>query len=43
MGRRISFGKEKAQGIILFEYLGVVNDYNGVNIKQNNSLYRKML
>ena len=34
IGRRISFDTEKAQRIIPFQYLGVVNDYDGVEIKQ---------
>ena len=37
IGRRISFDTKKAQVIIPFEYLGVENDYNGVEIKQTTN------
>ena len=34
IGRRISFNTENSQCIIPFEYLCIVEDYNGVEIKQ---------
>ena len=34
IGRRINFDTKKAQGIISFEYLGALDDYNGAEIKQ---------
>ena len=30
----MSFASERKKGIVPFEFLGVVNDYNGVDIKQ---------
>ena len=36
IGEKMSFPSEKEKGIIPFEYLGVVNDYNGVGIKQTS-------
>ena len=32
----MSFASEKKKGIVLFEFLGVVKDYNGVDIKQTS-------
>ena len=38
----VRFQSEKEEDIIPFEFLGVVNDYNGVDIKQT-SHYIEML
>ena len=42
IGVKMSFDTEKEQGIIPFEYLGVVDDYNGVEIRQTEH-YIEML
>ena len=36
IGTKMSFASEKKKGIVLFEFLGVVKDYNGVDIKQTS-------
>ena len=36
IGEKMQFPSEKEKGIISFEFLGVVNDYNGVDIKQTS-------
>ena len=36
IGEKMRFPSEKEKGIIHFEFLGVVNDYNGVDIKQTS-------
>ena len=33
----MSFASEKKKGIVPFEFLGVVKDYNGVDIKQTSN------
>ena len=42
IGLKMRFDTEKEQGIIPFEYLGVVDDYNGVEIRQTEH-YIEML
>lgn len=39
---KMIFDTEKKQGIVPFEYLGIVNDYNGVEIRQTEH-YIEML
>ena len=34
IGTKMRFASKEKKGIILFEYLGIVKDYNGVDIKQ---------
>ena len=34
IGKKIQFDTKKEQGIVPFEYLGIVKDYNGVDIAQ---------
>lgn len=34
IGKKIQFDTEKEQGIVPFEYLGIVKDYNGVDVLQ---------
>ena len=34
IGRKMQFDTEREQGIVPMEFLGIVNDYNGVEIKQ---------
>ena len=34
IGIKIQFPSEKEENIVLFEFLGIVKDYNGVDIKQ---------
>ena len=41
IGIAIQFDAEKRDGVIPFEFLGVVKDYNGVDIKQTKD-YIKM-
>ena len=36
IGTKMSFVSEKKKGIVPFEFLGVVKDYNGVDIKQTS-------
>ena len=36
IGTKMSFATEKEKGIVPFEFLGVVKDYNGVDIKQTS-------
>ena len=36
IGTKMSFASEKKKGIVPFEFLGVVKDYNGVDIKQTS-------
>ena len=36
IGEKMQFQREKEKGIIPFEFLGIVNDHNGVDIKQNS-------
>ena len=33
IGTKMSFASERKKGIVPFEFLGVVKDYNGVDIK----------
>ena len=37
IGTKMSFPTEKQKGIVPFEFLGVVKDYNGVDIKQTSN------
>ena len=36
IGEKMSFPSEKEEGIVPFEYLGIVKDYNGVGIQQTS-------
>ena len=36
IGNKMSFASERKKGIVPFEFLGVVKDYNGVDIKQTS-------
>ena len=42
MGKKIQFPSEVEQGIAPFEFLGIVKDYNGVDITQTPN-YMEML
>ena len=37
IGTKIRFKSEEDQGIVPFEFIGFVEDYNGVDTKQTNS------
>ena len=34
IGLEMRFDSERESGIVPFEYLGIINDYNGVEIRQ---------
>jgi len=41
IGVKVSFDSEKEQGIVPMEYLGIIDDYNGVSIRQTR-FYNEM-